>query len=59
MLEKIDLTQLIFELIVLNIPKKRKHPLNKEGNSTCNKEMIELVGELIQGAEINYTKLLI
>ena len=45
---KIDLAQLIFELIVLNVPKKRKHPVNKEGNSTCNKEMIELVKKYTQ-----------
>ena len=40
---KIDLKQLIFELITLNIPKKRRHPLNEKGNIICNKEMIELV----------------
>ena len=45
---EINLKQLIFELIVLNIPKKRKHPLSKEGNSTCNKEMIELVNKYTQ-----------
>ena len=45
---KIDLKQLIFELIVLNVPKKREHPLNKEGNIICNKEMIELVNKYTQ-----------
>ena len=39
----IDLKQLIFELIILNIPKKRQHALNKDGSSRCNKEMIDLV----------------
>ena len=40
---KIDIKQLIFELIILNVPKKRCHPLNEKGDSTCNKEMIKLI----------------
>ena len=40
---KLDLKHLIFELIVLNVPKKRQHPLDKNGKSKCNKEMIKLV----------------
>ena len=40
---KLDLKQLVFELIVLNTPKKRKHDLDKKGNSKCNEEMIKLV----------------
>ncbi len=39
----IDIKKLIFELIILNIPKKRCHPLDVNGNSTCDKEMIELI----------------
>lgn len=39
----IDLKQLIFELIVLTAPKKRQHPLDDNGNSTCNKDMVDLV----------------
>ena len=42
---ELDLKQLIFELIVLNVPKKRRHPLDMGGNSTCNKEMIELINK--------------
>ncbi len=41
----LDLSQLIFELIVLNTPKKNKHPLNEKGESTCNKEMVDLVNK--------------
>ena len=41
----IDLKQLIFELIILNLPKKRQHPLNEDGSSRCNKEMIDLVNK--------------
>ena len=40
---KLDLKHLIFELIVLNVPKKRQHTLDKDGNSNCNKEMVDLV----------------
>jgi uncharacterized metal-binding protein YceD (DUF177 family) len=45
---KIDLKHLIFELIVLNAPKKRQHSLDKKGNSTCNKEMVDLVNKYTQ-----------
>ena len=47
----IDLKQLIFELIVLNIPKKRQHALNNKGNSVCNKEMINLVNKYTKKKE--------
>ncbi len=45
---KIDLKHLIFELIVLNAPKKQQHPLDKNGNNTCNQEMIDLVKKYTQ-----------
>ena len=48
---KLDLKHLIFELIVLNAPKKRQHALDKQGNSTCNKEMVDLVKEYTQVKE--------
>ena len=41
----IDLKQLIFELIILNLPNRRRHPLNEDGSSNCNKEMIVLVNK--------------
>jgi len=44
----IDLRQLIFELIILNTPKKRQHTLDKYGNSICNKEMVDLVTKYTQ-----------
>jgi len=40
---KLDLKQLIFELIVLNAPKKRQHDLDKNGKSKCDEEMIKLI----------------
>ena len=39
----IDLKQLIFELIILNIPKKIQHTFNEDGSSNCNEDMINLV----------------
>ena len=47
-IKKIDLKHLIFELIVLNLPKKRKHTVDKQGKSTCNKEMVDLVNKYTQ-----------
>tara|TARA_B100000767_G_scaffold214527_1_gene201974 strand:+ start:2527 stop:3045 length:519 start_codon:yes stop_codon:yes gene_type:complete len=41
----IDLKELIFELIILNLPKKRRHALNNDGSSNCNKEMLDLVSK--------------
>ena len=39
----IDLEQLIFELTILNLPKKRQHPLNDKGEVTCNEDMVNLI----------------
>ena len=47
----IDLKQLIFELIVLNVPKKRQHLLDNKRNSTCNKEMVDLVNKYTEEKE--------
>lgn len=34
---------LIYELIVLALPKRTIHPVDEFGESTCNKEMIDLI----------------
>ena len=39
----LNLKQLIYELIVVSVPKKILHPTDKTGNRTCNQEMIALV----------------
>ncbi len=49
----IDLTQLIFELIVVNVPKKRKHPLDEHGNSTCNQNMVNLISKYTKKQSIS------
>lgn len=38
---ELDLSQYIYEYITLSLPIKRVHPLDKDGNSTCNKEVIK------------------
>lgn len=47
----LNLKQLIFEVIILSLPKKRQHPLDKDGKSTCNKEMVDLVNKYIETEE--------
>ena len=36
-----NIAQLLYEYIILSIPVKQVHSNNKEGNSTCDKEMIK------------------
>ena len=45
---KVDLEHLIFELIILSVQNKRQHALDKQGNITCNKEMVDLVNKYTQ-----------
>jgi uncharacterized protein len=40
---ELDLSQYIYEYIILSLPIKRVHPPDKSGNSTCNPEMVEKV----------------
>ena len=39
----IELKQIIFESIILNLPKKRQHKKNKHGKVECNQEMLDLI----------------
>ena len=45
---KIDLKHLIFELIVTNFPQKRQHNVDKNGKSTCDQKMVDLVNKYAQ-----------
>ncbi len=38
---ELDLSQYIYEYIMLSIPIKRIHPDDLQGHTTCNKEMLE------------------
>lgn len=40
---ELDLSQYIYEYIVLSLPIKRVHPLDKKGKSTCDPEMVKKV----------------
>ncbi len=52
---KINLAQLIYEYIILSIPLKQVHPDNKNGESGCNKEMLEKLEKLKLREEKNET----
>ena len=40
---KLSIKNLLFELITLSLPNRRKHTLNEDGTTNCNKEMISLI----------------
>ncbi len=42
-----DLSKLFYDLIIVNLPSKRVHPLDDNGNSTCNPEMLKKIQELL------------
>ncbi len=42
-----DLGDLLYQLIVVNIPLKRVHPSDENGELTCNKEMLEKLDDLL------------
>jgi uncharacterized metal-binding protein YceD (DUF177 family) len=44
--EKINIAQWIFETIALSIPIRKVHPLDKNGNPTCNPEMLQKIKNL-------------
>jgi len=44
---ELDLKQHIYEFILLDLPIKRIHPDDKNGNSTCDPEMLKKLDELI------------
>ena len=44
---QLNVAQLIYEFIGLAIPIKRVHPDDKDGNSTCDPDMIEKLGKYI------------
>lgn len=46
----IDLSEWIYEFLLLSMPMQKIHPLDAEGNSTCNKENLALLEKLTQQA---------
>jgi len=48
---ELDLSQYLYEYISLSMPIKRAHPDNAEGNSTCDKEMLEKLSDFLTEEE--------
>jgi uncharacterized protein len=44
---ELDLSQYIYEYIILSIPIKRIHPDDKNGNTTCDKEMLKKLKQFL------------
>lgn len=44
---QINVAQYLYEQIILGLPIKHVHPTDKEGNSTCNPEMLEKLKEYL------------
>jgi uncharacterized protein len=44
---EINVAQYIYEFCHLSLPYRRVHPADKDGNSTCNKEMLKKLEEYI------------
>jgi len=45
--QELDLQQQLYEFIILSIPMKRVHPVDNNGRSTCDPEMLKKLEELI------------
>jgi uncharacterized protein len=43
---QIDISQDVFEFIILSLPIKRVHPEDKNGKSDCNKDIIKILNKL-------------
>lgn len=48
---ELDLSQYLYEYITLSLPKKRVHPDDKKGKSTCDKEMLKKLNQFITEEE--------
>lgn len=46
---ELDISQYIYEYIILNLPYQRYHPLDKNGKSLCNQQIIEEMGNYYAG----------
>lgn len=44
--DELNITQIIYDYILLSLPIRRVHPDNEKGESLCDKEMIEKLNEL-------------
>jgi uncharacterized metal-binding protein YceD (DUF177 family) len=44
---ELDVSQYIYEYVVLSLPIKRVHPDDAQGNTTCNKEMLKKLSNFL------------
>lgn len=51
--DKIDLKEIFYDYIVLSLPIKKVHPLNKKGKRTCNPEILKKLEELKKQKKTN------
>jgi uncharacterized metal-binding protein YceD (DUF177 family) len=42
-----NFAKLFYDLIIVNLPAKRVHPVDDQGNSTCNPKMLKRIQELL------------
>lgn len=52
----LDVSEWIYEFILLSLPIQKVHPDDAEGNSTCNKESLEMLQMMKARAEANANK---
>jgi len=48
-----NIAHYLYEFIIISLPIKRIHPNNKEGISTCNKDMLKLLEEVMLSPDID------
>ena len=44
-MSSIDISEMLYELIMLSIPMRRVHPNDEAGNSTCDKTILKYLSE--------------
>jgi uncharacterized metal-binding protein YceD (DUF177 family) len=50
---QLDLAPHVYEFVVLEIPIRKEHPQDKEGNDTCNPEFLERINDLSSRSAID------
>lgn len=52
---EIDISEYVYEYIILSLPIKRVHPDNKKGEITCDKEAMKVYNKYVQQEQIKTT----
>jgi len=53
---QINVAQWIYEFIIVNLPLRHVHPDDENGNSTCDADMLEKLGEYMVGDNVSTEK---